>query len=709
MKLAKHNNSLETNAEVTSQEFGIGDASVVIEILRNRLYEHKIRTLVQEYMCNGRDAQREIKSKAKLIVTIPNALNPVFKVRDFGPGISPERMSKVFIQYGASTKRGTNGQTGGFGIGAKSAWSYTDSFTIVTINEGIKSTYVAHTGVNNQGRLDKISEVETDEESGTEIQVAVKPHDISEFKESVFRASYFWSQEEKPEYKGVPATELPTYVSGISIGKLELVKSVPSFIPTDWNNKCTLAIDGIPYTLGQKLIDALPNVKSLLSRINCNTLIRIGNGIVEVSASREAIADSEFTRKNLNDLAETLLEGFKKYILAEFKAVKSNAEWIKTYKELSTLAKVDEHSRYNDYRIERSAIESLHFASIDMQYARLKYKRGHYKLDLYPVRYVHLLQVEEVFFIDNKDESATIQNKRIREYLEKNKKDNIIIIKACELYETVPYPSVNITTAPTKGSSVPGPITLPSPTVKKIKLSLADSQKIVEKIKKDFSARPLSSLPFTPVVRIPKAKRDRTKEMFTIHDCTNVRKSPMTTTLEEITNDGTNWMYINFKEYGFMKSELTEMAEFLAKEGYTVCALTDETIEMVEGDSHFKSYREWKDAFKPGAKTIASAKNGKSKNISLIKMLKKATDKIKDKHIAKMMDEYSLIINKDHDVPETITKMIQDEIDAFVTEDEKLTKLVEKTYPLLNLVVREDWRYGHKDVNELVFYINAKN
>ena len=53
MKLGNHNNSLETNAEFQSLTFGIGDANVVIEILRNRLYKFKIRTLVQEYISNA--------------------------------------------------------------------------------------------------------------------------------------------------------------------------------------------------------------------------------------------------------------------------------------------------------------------------------------------------------------------------------------------------------------------------------------------------------------------------------------------------------------------------------------------------------------------------------------------------------------------------------------------------------------------------------
>ena len=82
MKMQVHSNRLQTNVQNETQNFGIGDASVVIEILRNRLYEHKIQTLVQEYICNARDAMREVGKGNAFEVTIPTHLNPVFKVRD---------------------------------------------------------------------------------------------------------------------------------------------------------------------------------------------------------------------------------------------------------------------------------------------------------------------------------------------------------------------------------------------------------------------------------------------------------------------------------------------------------------------------------------------------------------------------------------------------------------------------------------------------
>ena len=64
MKLHGHTNKLETNVEeMESQDFGIGCASTVIEILRNRLYQNKVQTATQEYICNGRDACREAGKK----------------------------------------------------------------------------------------------------------------------------------------------------------------------------------------------------------------------------------------------------------------------------------------------------------------------------------------------------------------------------------------------------------------------------------------------------------------------------------------------------------------------------------------------------------------------------------------------------------------------------------------------------------------------
>ena len=193
-------------------------------------------------------------------------------------------MVNVFILYGASTKRGTNNQTGGFGIGAKSAWSYTDSFTVSTVIDGTKRSYVAHTGVNNNGRLDLVSTTQTTEKNGTEIQVAVKREDVNDFRDAALRATYFW--EEKPVFRG--CLDVPSLVKGYTVGNVEAIRGelLPTYICDRYREDSFLVIDGIPYPIGQKLFNKCTVLAKLADFVKTRLIIHIETGVVEVSASR---------------------------------------------------------------------------------------------------------------------------------------------------------------------------------------------------------------------------------------------------------------------------------------------------------------------------------------------------------------------------------------------------------------------------------------
>jgi len=343
MKLKSANGvGIESNVENNeSMDFGIGDASVIIEILRNRLYSNPKQTLVQEYICNCRDASREAKSKIPLKITLPTILEPVFKVRDFGTGISPDLIKEVFVLYGKSTKRKNDEQTGGFGIGAKSAWAYTDSFTIVTYVNGIERTYLAHIGENSNGSLVKLSENETNEPNGTEIQIAVHTRDIQDFINASYRATMFWDV--RPEFDGITEPEIPYFYKNMNCvmkrDNWAIYKSSDLNRFLDGTNHSSseggvvLVVDGIPYKLSLKLagLDSIAQCKKYLS-ISMVLAIHVGNGDVEVSASREAISDSEFSQKQINAIGEKILESISKQIEEEVNRTKNFNEYVSTHK-----------------------------------------------------------------------------------------------------------------------------------------------------------------------------------------------------------------------------------------------------------------------------------------------------------------------------------------------------------------------------------------
>lgn len=205
MKLALPAIQVDASEKFVTENFSLGDERVIMNILRSKMYSSPIRTICQEVMSNARDAHREMgKGKTPIQVTLPNSIDMSLRIRDFGPGITPERMSDVFIKYGNSTKRDTNKQTGGFGLGAKSPFSYSDTFTVVSITpergQMIRREYVAYIDESQLGAMSLVKEEKTDEEQGTTVIVPCKPNDAKKFAEAVEETGRYWTP--RPKVKG---------------------------------------------------------------------------------------------------------------------------------------------------------------------------------------------------------------------------------------------------------------------------------------------------------------------------------------------------------------------------------------------------------------------------------------------------------------------------------------------------------------------------
>jgi hypothetical protein len=670
MRLQEHSNRLETNVEADSQNFGIGDASVVIEILRNRLYEHKVQTLVQEYICNARDAMREMGKGNDFQVTIPTQLSPTFKVRDFGPGISPDRMKDVFIMYGASTKRGSDLQTGGFGIGAKSAWSYTDSFTIVTYIDGTKRIYVAHTGVNNNGRLDHISTSKTDEPNGTEIQVAVGKHDIHEFRNAVFRAIYFWN--ERPEIKG--ELDIPTLVGGYRLGdNLEIIDGnmIPEFVGYFRYGRNMLAvIDGVPYPIGDKLMDQVKKLYQLQELVNRKVILHMGNGVVEVSASRESIADSKISLAALEKIATKAIVTIKTHLSDKFGKVNSNAEFFNTYRELSSYFVTDKFAKYGEYKINNDVIEGDIFKKIRMTTITNLGRRSRVteKITRKEVsegrKAISVKDLADVYFL-KAEESPMKQNRRLRDYF-KTGKTNLVLIEA-----------------------------------------FAGDMASLDQVITDFGVKDFQSLTWTQVPKEEKVKVVREKEAFCVHTVDRYNRH------EYLTLDGNTrkWFYVQMDgtSWGEYSSELLKDLKSYVKaeaDAY-ICGLSSKAVKLVDGDANFSPLSDWLDAFKPTKKHIAYAKMLGAANRDVMDLISSLKD-IEDFFLQEMAQEYKAMAKSETaDLPSLLTKKVQEteEYKEFEQNDKKLSEILKKKYPLL----QELTYYGHRHKDDLIVYINAKH
>jgi hypothetical protein len=690
MRIQEHSNKLETNVESESQDFGIGDPSVIIDILRNRLYEHKIRTTCQEYICNARDAMRECGKGNEFEVTVPTRLNPVFKVRDFGPGITPERMANVFVKYGASTKRGTNNQTGGFGIGAKSAWSYTDSFTIVTFVDGVKRSYVAHIGVNNQGRLDLVSTDTTDEPNGTEIQVAVKAYDIEEFRSSIFRATYFW--ESKPTYKG--ELNPPTLVRGEVVSELlEVVDNsiLPEYVRS-YGEDTIAVIDGVPYMLNYKLREKVKALGALDNLIKKTVVLHFGNGIVEVAASRESVADSKHTLAALEKLGQKALLEAQTHISDAFAKVTATPDYLRTYAHMSQAFDVDSFAKYGDYSISQNRIINPNFKKIKITIAHCMGKRGYTKCEKITKdelsearKEIEIDRLPHLFYATTQ-EGKLVQNKRLREYFKKN--THAIII---EVLNTV------IAAKDDKGQPILDkenkqvftPISYP-----------AEFKQIIA----ELDAKDFTTITYVDPPKVAKAKVQREDAEICLHPVYGARYKYTT-----LATNTEKWIYVRLKEGSwpskYPKSTLDDLQDYTtAMDGTLICGIAERAAKMVEGDPNFISIEDWLKDCKVTKDLISAAKFTLCKNRDILNVMSTWKD-LEDTLLIEMIDEYKAFGKaKVSKVPLLIANKIGDlaEVKEFQQNDVKLTKLMKDEYPLVG-----DCQYSNNK-KELVFYINAK-
>jgi hypothetical protein len=680
MKIQEHSNKLETNVEAESQNFGIGDASVVIEILRNRLYQNKVQTLVQEYICNARDAMREVSKGNEFEVTVPTRLNPVFKVRDFGPGISPSRMQGVFVMYGSSTKRGTNGQTGGFGLGAKSGWAYTDSFTIVSIVDGVRRTYIAHTGVNNNGRLDLVATDQTNEANGTEIQVAVKPNDVDEFRKAIFRATYFWK--DKPVLKG--ELDPPTLVEGKRLSDLVEVidlDMLPEYIRPDGyhSNPSVAVIDGIPYPINPKVIEKVESFGKLTKLLKESVIFHFGNGVVEVAASRESIADSEHTIKAIKKMADRALLEVQTHISDAFGKVKSTNEYLTTYASMSESFNVDKFAKFGGYEIVNHWITGPLLKKVRVTVVSTLNSRGRKiqkvsRTDLREAqREIKIKDFNKIFFV-SKDENRIITSKRMREYL---KNDTTMILV--------------------------WPLTIDAGAQDSSVTYTAEYDQVIKDLNaKDFCAIQYTEEPKAPKGTNPKIIRDNTE--FCIHTLGWDRHVYTT-----VANNTQKYFFVPMQDGSwekYNKEELKELSKFLEEnKSAKICGLAERAVKMVKGNANFLPLADYLSSYKASKDEIKFAKYKALTNDHIVHVLD-GVKGINDKFLNEMVEEYKEINRtKLRVLPKILLNKVNEEkeVKEFKERDKELTTLVNESYPLLTEV-----QHYSRYKNELVFYINAK-
>jgi hypothetical protein len=208
MKLNDQTRDIQRSGPFKEKTFTIAANAHAFEILSSRLYTDTMLAIVRELSTNAADAHTEAGNSDKPFdVHLPNMMEPYFSIRDYGTGLSPEAVDKVYTTYFESTRNNSNDFTGALGLGSKSPFSYTDMFTVVSYHNGTAYTYSAFKGEAGEPTVALMDERPTDQPNGLEIKIDTKPGHDWEFRDKARRIYTHFPV--KPNIRGA-RVEYPT-------------------------------------------------------------------------------------------------------------------------------------------------------------------------------------------------------------------------------------------------------------------------------------------------------------------------------------------------------------------------------------------------------------------------------------------------------------------------------------------------------------------
>lgn len=336
-----------------------------IMLLLTSMYHDPYVAVPREYIANAFDSHRAAGVTKPIEVSLPSELNPYFTVKDFGLGLSAQELDDFFFTYGASVKDESNDDIGGWGLGCKSALMIADSFTVVSVKDGIKNTVIVSKDNKGVGEPGFFKAVPTDEPNGLTVNIPVAdPRKMREvFKDQhSFLTGY---PKDSVLINGQPypysVYNKEQYYPLDDFGWIDL-----SFPKNYYNAKLSILLGPVFYHID------LPRViyyaaSDLKLQPNVLTL-KMGLDELHVTPSRDDIVLDEFSIKNIKKRLEEIASS-KTYYEAGQKIIDQQPNLKKALNMAQELVNVFPESRtipfvYDGYKLKKKGYFSFKYDAI---------------------------------------------------------------------------------------------------------------------------------------------------------------------------------------------------------------------------------------------------------------------------------------------------------------------------------------------------------
>jgi hypothetical protein len=371
MKLADKTVEIHSRGISSSNQFTIQQSPKMFKLLSDSLYSDKVMAVIRELSTNAYDAHVASGNRNPFKVILPTQAVPSFTVRDYGTGLSKKDMEELYTTYGASNKNNSNDFVGCLGLGSKSPFAYTKSFSTTSYYNGTKYAYIAAMDESGVPTLNLFDTSPTNEPNGLEISFAVKQFDFNEFSTKSKRIFHYFKT--KPIIEGGTDSTLsdhsyshnnvviegqgwkigrvsnqnyqyPSNYNGPGSGVIAIMGNIAYPVDTakiiGEENETTSNENILRWNRTFKKVD-VDNWKNLVKEILSSGLyleITFGIGELDMDVSREGL---QYTKNVIKVLRERTLEIYmqlKDDMTTKLSECKSLVEAYTTYYNLSDLA-----------------------------------------------------------------------------------------------------------------------------------------------------------------------------------------------------------------------------------------------------------------------------------------------------------------------------------------------------------------------------------
>lgn len=321
------NHELTTSATLGGKQaisFGISDDPAFFHVLSSSLYNNPNLAVVRETICNQWDAHIEAGLKhIPVLITIDE--DNFIHFRDYGHGIPTDKIGAVYGTYGASTKKANIKTTGGFGLGCKSPFAYTDSFQVTSWNQGKMSIYnVTKSSVETDGKpgiIPIVTDAATDQ-TGLEVKFQLRKEDVNEFTRYI--QSIVFNGEIKAILRQPKLVRNPiTSDTNIEMMDTELPVLGMSFEPgsysidTSWhmsymgNHAVFIRYGNVMYPATQSPAteEALGLIHNFMNIIGASRIVvQAAPSTLAIAPSRETLSNQKMTDDGIVDICVDLVD-----------------------------------------------------------------------------------------------------------------------------------------------------------------------------------------------------------------------------------------------------------------------------------------------------------------------------------------------------------------------------------------------------------------